>query len=112
MGTHALDIEQFIEEKSKQVCFYMRAFWRETIDYAELNYFFWDTLEEWSLCTVSEKSPYSHRERVFWHLLHQIHFWPEHQLRKDRILCEELQQCVEFLQGKSNYPTDCIGLRP
>lgn len=105
-------ISQFIEEKSGQLCFYLRAYWQGTLDYQELNYFFWDTLEEWSLYRCEGTEPYSHRERVFWYLLHQIHYWRDEQLMHDSILRDELVQCVAFLEGESVYPMDCIGIRP
>lgn len=72
-----MSISQFIEEKSHQLCFYLRAFWQGTLNYQELNYFFWDTLEEWSLYRSDDLEPSTHKERVFWHLLHQIHYWRE-----------------------------------
>ncbi|MFC3202476.1 hypothetical protein ACFOEW_11685 [Alteromonas oceani] len=107
-----MSISQFIEEKSRQLCFYLRAFWQGTLNYQELNYFFWDTLEEWSLYRSDDLEPSTHKERVFWHLLHQIHYWREDQLTDDEILREELTHCVAYLKGESVYPMDCIGIRP
>tara|TARA_Y100001970_G_C14237083_1_gene862473 strand:+ start:110 stop:457 length:348 start_codon:yes stop_codon:yes gene_type:complete len=107
-----VSITPFIEEKSRQLCCYLQAFWNGALDYRELNYFFWDTLEEWSLYRCEDSEPYSHRERVFWHLLHQIHYWRDEQLLHDTILRDELKQCVRFLQGDAVFPFDCIGIRP
>ncbi len=102
----------FIESKARQLCFYLRAFWQGELPHSELELFFWDTMEEWGQVRNATKSPYSQRERVFWHLLHQIHYWPEEQLERDLYLKQELDNCVNFLDGKGFCPFDCVGIRP
>lgn len=105
-------VNSFINDKARQLCFYLRAFWQGDIAHSELELFFWDTLEEWGQVRYSLEQPYSQKERVFWHLLHQIHFWSEDKLMYDNYLVEELANCMLFLEGSGFCPIDCIGIRP
>ncbi|WP_408609409.1 hypothetical protein [Alteromonas pelagimontana] len=105
-------VTSFIDTKSKQLCYYLHAFWDEKLAFREIEIFFWDTLEEWSQVEYNLTLPYTQQERVFWHLLHQLHYWPEEKLRSDTFLVEELTNCISFLEGKGICPFDCIGIRP
>lgn len=107
-----MTVESFINAKASQLAYFVRAFWEERIPYSEMNLYFWDTLEEWVQIETVTHEPDSHKERVFWHLLHQIHFWPEHKLMLDPYLRTELLTCVEFLEGAQVCPLDCVGVRP
>lgn len=107
-----MKVEPFIKHKAQQLCFYLRAFWEGELPFSELELFFWDTLEEWAQVEYSLEHPYSQRERVFWHLLHQTHYWPEEKLKYDNYLVEELTNCTLYLEGKGFCPFDCIGIRP
>ncbi len=107
-----MTVISFIDEKAKQLCYYLRAFWQGDLPHTELELFFWDTLEEWSQVNYQLDQPYSQKERVFWHLLHQIHFWAEEKLAYDNYLVEELANCIVFLEGKGICPFDCVGIRP
>lgn len=107
-----MSVSVFIEDKAKQLCYYLRTFWQQELPYQELDLFFWDTMEEWSQVHYDITQPYSSAERVFWHLLHQIHYWPEEKLLHDTYLVEELANCIHYLEGKGFCPFDCIGIRP
>lgn len=106
-------IEQFVNQKSQQLCFYMDAFWLGELPHQELQYYFWDTLEEWSLVNASPLLPYSHKERVFWHIMYQIHFWSELELHDNVCLRDELLTCLNYLSDEvKSCPFDCVGVRP
>lgn len=107
-----MQVLSFVEKKAKQLCYYLRAFWRGELPHAELDLFFWDTMEEWGLLEPAIDANYSQRERVFWHLLHQVHFWPEEDLRQNLLLKEELHDCLYYLEGTGVCPQDCVGIRP
>ncbi|AWL11048.1 hypothetical protein HMF8227_00552 [Saliniradius amylolyticus] len=107
-----MTVQQFIGNKSKQLSYYLRAFWAGRIPHQEIELYFWDVLEEWTQVTNSTTEPCSQRERVFWHLLHQMHFWPEQKLRNDVYLRSELETCMTYLEGEGECPLDCIGIRP
>ncbi|WP_035012850.1 hypothetical protein [Catenovulum agarivorans] len=107
-----MKVEQFIEIKSKQLVFYVRAFLARQVEYAELDIFIWDMLEEWSQVKVEQNESYSEKERVFWHLIHQISFWPKDTLLTDTLLIDELSICADFINGQGGFPMDCIGVRP
>lgn len=107
-----VNVKSFVSTKSNQLCYYLRALWLGDIEYNEIDLFFWDTLEEWSIVTNKLDIPYTQKERVFWHLLHQIHFWTEDKLKYDQFLIDELSNCVRFLEGKGICPFDCVGIRP
>lgn len=106
-------IRKFINQKAPQLAYFLRGFWQGKIPYRELDLFFWDTMEEWAQINVVPDHPYSQQERVFWHLLHQMHFWPADTLLNERHLREELVVCIDFLLEEGAYcPLDCVGVRP
>lgn len=107
-----MKVEPFIALKARQLCFYLRNFWSGDLPFAELDLFFWDTLEEWAQVQYTLEHPYTQKERVFWHLLHQTHYWPEDKLRYDTYLVEEMNTCMLYLEDKGICPFDCIGIRP
>tara|TARA_B100002003_G_scaffold237335_1_gene254305 strand:+ start:261 stop:620 length:360 start_codon:yes stop_codon:yes gene_type:complete len=108
----SVKVNAFIDEKAQQLCYYLRGFWGNQIVYAELELFFWDILEEWSQVDYDLGQPYSDKERAFWHMLHQMHFWDAERLMFDDELVDELQRCATFLEGQGTYPSDCVGIRP
>ncbi|MDF2179002.1 hypothetical protein P2G88_12145 [Aliiglaciecola sp. CAU 1673] len=107
-----MTVQSFINRKAKQLAFFVRAFWEQKIPYREMDLYFWDTMEEWNQLAARHDEPFSQKERVFWHLLHQVHFWPESHLREDPYLRTELTTCLEYLEGDGQYPLDCVGVRP
>lgn len=111
-GSGLVKVNAFIDNKAKQLCYYLRGFWGNQIAYSELELFFWDILEEWSQVDYDLTQPYSSKERAFWHLLHQMHFWDAEKLMYDDELIEELQSCANYLEGKGVCPAHCVGIRP
>jgi len=105
-------VNQFIELKSRQLAYYVRGFLTRSIEYTELDMFIWDTFEEWAQVTVSKTDPYSAKERVFWHLIHQLSFWPQDTLLTDSLLNDELNICTDYIDGEGSFPMDCVGIRP
>nr|WP_232848369.1 hypothetical protein [Bowmanella yangjiangensis] len=105
-------VQGFINRKAKQLAYFVRAFWDKRIPYQEVDLYFWDTMEEWHQMQNRNDQPFSAKERVFWHLLHQVHFWSEQKLLEDPFLRSELQTCLDYLEGDGQYPLDCVGVRP
>lgn len=105
-------LEPFIEQKSRQLVFYVSRFLRGRLPHTELHLFVWDTLEEWSQLRLKVRRPESIREQVFWHLLYQIEYWSEPELTQNQRLRRELQYCLSFLHGYGQLPLYCIGVRP
>ena len=107
-------VQKFIKVKAFQLTFFIRAFLNRRIPYSEVNLYFWDTMEEWSQVNIGKHLPCGHREIVFWHLLYQVHYWPEQTLLNDFYLRGELNACLDYLESESSYPLplDCIGIRP
>ncbi len=108
----SVTVPQFIEAKIQQLSYYLRSYWHGTLPYSELDLYFWDTLEEWTQVKGSAKEPYSQKERVFWHVMHQVHFWSDSKLRRDPYLKSELETCLAYLDGEGFCPLDCVGIRP
>lgn len=104
--------ERFIELKSEQLVYYVSRFLRGRLAHSELHLFVWDILEEWSQFRLLGGTPGSLRERVFWHLLHQLEYWSVESLQQNRQLRQNIQDCLCFLRGKGHCPLDCIGVRP
>jgi hypothetical protein len=107
-----VNVQNFVDNKAKQLCFYLRAFWQGELPIEEIELFFWDSMEEWGQVECTLTQPYTQKERVFWHLLHQVHYWNEDKLTKDQFLVDELTNCVNFLEGLGHCPLDCVGIRP
>lgn len=107
-------VQKFINAKASQLAFFIRAFMNRRIPYSEVDLYFWDTMEDWSQVKTGKHLPCGQREIVFWHLLHQIHYWPEQTLLNDLYLRGELDACLDYLESESPYPLplDCIGIRP
>ncbi|MDP5032960.1 MAG: hypothetical protein NWQ54_22535 [Paraglaciecola sp.] len=107
-------VHSFIKNKSKQLAYFVNAYLDYKIVYEELDLFFWDTMEEWAQIQQGKHLPYGQNENVFWHLMHQIHYWPQETLLTDLFLRDELMTCVDALLGQKKYPfpMDCIGIRP
>lgn len=105
-------LESFIDNKSKQLIYFVSRFFRGQLPHRELHLFVWDTLEEWAQLKISRHIPATFREQVFWHVLYQVEFWSEQDLRHDRILRRQLQLCLGYLRGKTRLPQDCVGVRP
>jgi len=65
-------IEQFINSKIKQMHVYVSAVIEKELHYTELDRFILDTMAEWTLLSVTDETPHSAQERVFWHLMHEV----------------------------------------
>lgn len=102
----------FIEQKSQQLIFYISRYLRGRLPHSELHLFVWDTLEEWAQLNHTFKAPYTDKERVFWHLIHQLEYWPDSTLRENKRLRRSIQDCICFLKGHGFLPANCIGIRP
>lgn len=102
----------FVDNKASQLAFYIKAYFSKQIPYSEVDLYLWDTLEEWSQVNIKKEEPYTTKERVFWHLVHQVSFWSENMLQNDKFLRSELRKCIDYLEGEGQYPADCIGIRP
>jgi len=105
-------IEQFINEKIMQIGAYIKAVIDKSIHYTELDKFIIDTMEEWTMLSVIDETPGSARERVFWHVMHEISVHGAHALDQDLYFKSEISTCLDFFAGKGSYPIDCIGWRP
>jgi len=105
-------IEQFINEKTQQLNSYIKAVLENTIHYTELDLFINDVMEEWSTLLVMEESPNNAKERVFWHLIHELSLHGAQSLKHDLFLKSEVNTCLDFFDGIGSYPIDCIGWRP
>lgn len=105
-------IEQFINDKVAQMAAYVSAVINETLHYTELDKFILDTMGEWTLLNVTDETPSSAQERVFWHLMHEVSLHGAHALNHDLFFKSEMSTCLDFFNGIGSYPIDCIGWRP
>jgi hypothetical protein len=96
-------LEQFIQQKSKQIVYFLKGFWDDTIPYKELDFYVWDTLEEWIQLPNTSGSPYSGKEKVFWHLIHQMHAASADCLKRDHYLISQLNDCIHYLEQGGVY---------
>jgi hypothetical protein len=105
-------IEQFINEKITQIRAYITAVINHSLHYTELDKFVENTMAEWTLLQVSDETPNNPRERVFWHIMHELSLHSAHDLERDLYFKSEISTCLEFFSGTGSYPIDCIGWRP
>ncbi len=59
-------------EKIKQMSAYISAVSEQMLHYTELDQFILDTMEEWASLKVTDETPSTAQERVFWHLIHEL----------------------------------------
>ena len=65
-------VEQFINDKIVQMSAYVAAVSDNKLHYTELDKFILDTMSEWTLLNVLDETPSNAKERVFWHLIHEV----------------------------------------
>jgi hypothetical protein len=105
-------IEQFINERIRQITVYLSAVIEQSIHYTELDKFILDTMEEWSSLNVTDETPSNAHERVFWHLMHEVSLHGAQALQHNLFFKSEMNTCLDFFNGRGSYPIDCIGWRP
>jgi hypothetical protein len=105
-------IERFISEKAKQMSAYISAVSNQTLHYTELDQFIVDTMEEWTSLNVTDETPSTVKERVFWHLVHEVSLHGGQALQQNLFFKSEMNTCIDFFNGIGSYPIDCIGWRP
>jgi hypothetical protein len=105
-------IELFISKKIKQMSAYINAVSDKTLHYNELDQFIVDTMEEWSSFNVIDETPSTAKERVFWHLIHEVSLNGGQALQQNLFFKSEMNTCIDFFNGIGSYPIDCIGWRP
>ena len=105
-------IEQFIDQKILEMHAYVGAVIEQKLHYTELDRFILDTMSEWTLLNVVDETPHSAKERVFWHLMHEVSLHGAQALGQDLFFKSEMNTCLDFFNGSGSYPTDCIGWRP
>lgn len=105
-------IEQFINEKIGQIDAYLKAVMNKSLHYTELDEFIINTMEEWTLLNVQDETPGCARERVFWHVIHEVSLHGARTLESNLFFKSEINTCLDFFSGVGSYPIDCIGWRP
>ena len=105
-------IEQFIDQKIVQMQAYVSAVIKQELHYTELDSFILDTMSEWTLLSVVDETPHSAKERVFWHLMHEVSLHGALALSQNLFFKSEMNTCLDFFDGSGSYPIDCIGWRP
>ena len=90
-------IEQFINEKILQISAYIKAVIEKSLHYTELDQFIVDTMEEWTLLQVMDDTPGNAKERVFWHVMHEMSLHGSHALSSDLYFRSEINTCLDFL---------------
>ncbi|MFC3122393.1 hypothetical protein [Agaribacter flavus] len=107
-----MSIRAFIANKSKQLTYYVDAYWAHRIDYKELEHFLWDTLEEWTLYKDRVSEVYTHKERLFWHILFHLQHLDANTLSNDEEMKRELVTLMHYLHNNQLCPVEVIGIRP
>ncbi len=105
-------IEKFINEKITQVSSYIQAVISHSLHYTELDQFIVNTMEEWTLLKVTNETPDNARERVFWHVIHEMSLYGANHLKNSLYFKTEIKTCLDFFSGVGSYPVDCVGWRP
>ena len=107
-----LHIDNFINDKISQLVYYLNALLKHSVHHTEVDKFIWDCFEEWAQLNITEETPNSAKERVFWHLMHELKLGSLNEVETNLYLASEIETCMDFLQGKGSYPINCIGWRP
>nr|WP_136251502.1 hypothetical protein [Ningiella ruwaisensis] len=105
-------VKEFIDEKAKQLVFYLELYWQDKVAFKEMDAFIWDVLEEWNLIKNTDCQIYTHKERVFWHIIYQVQYVGGHSLRFDESVREEMEIFNLYLKNERPCPLDVVGMRP
>lgn len=105
-------IEQFISEKIQQSIYYINAVSNHSLHPIELDQFILNTMDEWTLLNITDESPSNAKERVFWHVVHEMSLHGAQSLNNNLYFKTEISTCLDFFKGIGSYPVDCIGWRP
>lgn len=105
-------VNEFVDQKAKQLAFYLESYWQDGVAFKEMENFIWDILEEWSTIDDTDKQMYTHKERVFWHIIYQVQFVGGHSLRHDVAIRNEIQLYTHYLKEGKPCPLDVVGMRP
>ncbi|NRA69801.1 MAG: hypothetical protein HRU24_02185 [Gammaproteobacteria bacterium] len=107
-----MNIEIFIEQKSKQLVFYTSQLLANAIPFSEVKIFSWDILEEWNKLDFDDPA-ISDYEHAFWHLIFLLQCWPEEKQNDEKAIRSSLNHYCNYLSHHTNeIPADCIGMRP
>lgn len=112
MRMKVLLVSEFVDQKAEQLAFYLESYWQDGVAFREMDNLIWDIFEEWSTINNRQQQMYTHKERVFWHIIYQIQFVGEHNLRHDAFIRDEIQQYTLYLKAGKPCPLDVIGMRP
>lgn len=105
-------VDNFIDEKITQSVYYINAVLNHTLPTIELDQFIINTMDEWTLLNIRDESPSNSRERVFWHVIHELSLNGASSLNDNLFFKSEITTCLDFFKGVGSYPVDCIGWRP
>jgi len=105
-------IDRFIEDKISQSIYYINAVLNHVLHPTELDEFISNSMSEWTLLKIKEETPCNAKERVFWHIVHEVSLHGAHSLKDDLYFKSEISSCLDFFKGTGSYPVDCIGWRP
>ncbi|WP_371188466.1 hypothetical protein [Thalassotalea maritima] len=105
-------VENFINEKIGQLVYFLDGLLNNAVHYTEVETFIWDCFEEWNQLNVTDDTPGSSKERVFWHLIHEIQISSLASVQDNSELQTEIKTCLDFLKDKTSYPKHCVGWRP
>jgi len=105
-------VEHFINEKITQIRAYITAVVNRSLHHTELDIFVDNTMAEWTLLNVHDETPSNARERVFWHVIHELSLHTAKKFENDLYFKSEMSTCLDFFSGVGSYPIDCIGWRP
>lgn len=98
-------VEQFINEKIQQIHHYISAVILHQIHYTELDKFVTDTMEEWTFFQVADDMPSNARERVFWHVIHEIMLNGAQSLDTNLYFKSEITTCLDFFKVQEATPS-------
>ncbi len=107
-----MHIDNFLNDKISQLMYILTALLKKSVHPTEVEMFIWDCFEEWTQFNVTDETPSNAKERVFWHLIHELKLGSLANLDNDICLTSEIETCLDFLQGHGSYPINCIGWRP
>ncbi len=107
-----MHVDNFVNDKIQQLIYYLQALLKQSVHYTEVELFIWDIFEEWAQLNITDDMPSTTKERVFWHLLHELKLGPLAEVNQDLLLTNEIKLCVNYLNGQGTYPIHCIGWRP
>jgi len=82
------------------------------IAHKNMSEYIWRILSKWEKFPNKNNIPLSKREEIFWHAFWTVQHLADKEHWEDEITQPKLQECIDFLENKKEFPKNYKAKRP